>query len=115
MPGAWTTVKQTVQLNTPGVANGRFILEANGELAMDVRGVYYRKAAATSNTAVVGLIGIFFRCACYFLSLPGSKLCAHSLPPFICLSTFFGGHDTSFMTPIAQKTLYKGFALSINA
>ena len=43
--GGWTRVKQTVTLNTPGAADGTFIIEVNGVSALNVKGVYYRHAA----------------------------------------------------------------------
>ncbi|KDQ59754.1 polysaccharide lyase family 14 protein [Jaapia argillacea MUCL 33604] len=44
LPGHWTTIKQTVTLNTPGKQDGVFILEVNGKLIMSHSDVYYRNA-----------------------------------------------------------------------
>lgn len=41
-PGAWTTVKQTVGLNTPGEQDGTFILSVDGQEVMRRKDVYYR-------------------------------------------------------------------------
>jgi hypothetical protein len=43
-PGAWTDVKQTVYLNTPGQQDGAFLLEVNGKFVIDRKDVYYRDA-----------------------------------------------------------------------
>ena len=47
-PGEWTIVRQTVGLNTPGVADGTFTLEVNGTRIMDVHGIFYREALPTT-------------------------------------------------------------------
>ncbi|KAG8986657.1 hypothetical protein FRB94_003138 [Tulasnella sp. JGI-2019a] len=49
-PGAWTNVKQTVRLNTPGVADGAFRLDVNGKTVMLVNEVYYREAAQRASS-----------------------------------------------------------------
>lgn len=46
-PGNWTTVRQTVYLNTPGMQDGTFSLDVNGQRVMDVSGVYYREGLET--------------------------------------------------------------------
>ncbi|KIP07480.1 polysaccharide lyase family 14 protein [Phlebiopsis gigantea 11061_1 CR5-6] len=43
-PGAWTHVKQTVTLNTPGEQDGSFVLEVDGRETMRLADVYYRGA-----------------------------------------------------------------------
>ncbi|KAG8886012.1 hypothetical protein FRB97_008550 [Tulasnella sp. 331] len=48
--GGWTNVKQTVRLNTPGIADGGFELEVNGKIAMVVNGVYYRESMQSVNS-----------------------------------------------------------------
>jgi hypothetical protein len=40
--GRWTEVRQTVRLNTPGKADGRFGLELDGMKVLDVDGVFFR-------------------------------------------------------------------------
>ena len=40
--GAWTHVRQTVVLNSPGVQDGGFLLEVNGDRVIDRRDVFYR-------------------------------------------------------------------------
>ncbi|KAF8898261.1 hypothetical protein CPB84DRAFT_1847814 [Gymnopilus junonius] len=41
--GAWTTVKQTVYLNTPGEQDGTFALDVDGERAIYREDVFYRE------------------------------------------------------------------------
>jgi len=111
-PGNWTNVKQTVVLNTPGLADGEFGLKVNGHSVMEVQDVYYRgeaqpvtpdsslyplvldarnpKSSAVGSNGVVGFVGIFF-------------------------STFFGGHEADFATPEDQMTYFKDFEVIINA
>ncbi|KAI0085970.1 hypothetical protein BDY19DRAFT_895782 [Irpex rosettiformis] len=43
--GAWTHVKQTVTLNTPGGQDGGFVLDVNGQEVMRRADVFYRDAA----------------------------------------------------------------------
>lgn len=40
--GAWTNVSQTVVLNSPGVQDGTFLLEVNGEVVINSTDVFYR-------------------------------------------------------------------------
>ena len=40
--GAWTHVRQTVVLNSPGVHDGGFLLEVDGDVVMDRADVFYR-------------------------------------------------------------------------
>jgi len=40
--GAWTHVRQTVVLNSPGVQDGGFLLEVNGDRVIDRGDVFYR-------------------------------------------------------------------------
>ncbi|TEB31469.1 hypothetical protein FA13DRAFT_1791698 [Coprinellus micaceus] len=42
--GAWTTVVQTVVLNTPGKQDGAFSLDVNGRRVVEKHGVFYRDA-----------------------------------------------------------------------
>ncbi|KAG5639192.1 hypothetical protein H0H81_006096 [Sphagnurus paluster] len=66
--GAWTTVQQTVTLNTPGQQDGRFTLDVNGERVIERDDIYYRgvpprevhtvtPGAATTKLGLGGLIG----------------------------------------------------------
>ncbi|KAG6826388.1 hypothetical protein H0H92_015998 [Tricholoma furcatifolium] len=63
--GAWTTVRQTVTLNTPGKQNGQFALDVNGVRVFDRKDIFYRGAVpgkgATPTTAhkgnSTGLVG----------------------------------------------------------
>ncbi|KAJ3821635.1 hypothetical protein F5880DRAFT_1580610 [Lentinula raphanica] len=41
-PGNWTTVRQTVTLNTPGQQDGCFTLDVNGQRVIDRNDIYYR-------------------------------------------------------------------------
>ena len=45
-PGAWTHVKQTVALNTPGQQDGSFMLEVNGQQVIDRSDIFYRDVAS---------------------------------------------------------------------
>ncbi|KAF8162746.1 polysaccharide lyase family 14 protein, partial [Crassisporium funariophilum] len=40
--GRWTTVQQTVYLNTPGVQDGSFTLDVNGQRVINRNDVFYR-------------------------------------------------------------------------
>jgi hypothetical protein len=40
--GAWTHVRQTVVLNSPGVQDGGFLLEVDGNVVIDRADVFYR-------------------------------------------------------------------------
>ncbi|KAF8326101.1 uncharacterized protein EI90DRAFT_2930998 [Cantharellus anzutake] len=84
-PGAWTHLKQTVRLNTPGVQDGGFTLDANGVRVLTLDGIFYR-----GPEPAFGFSGIFF-------------------------STFFGGHDPSWASPVDQYVWFKDFKLSVNA
>ncbi|KAF8328935.1 uncharacterized protein EI90DRAFT_3281281 [Cantharellus anzutake] len=98
-PGAWTHLKQTVRLNTPGVQDGGFTLDANGVRVLTLDGIFYRGVKGTAPSAssnlpqpepAFGFSGIFF-------------------------STFFGGHDPSWASPVDQYVWFKDFKLSVNA
>lgn len=43
--GAWTTLKQTVTLNTPGIPDGSFTLEVDGQEIIHANGVYFQGPA----------------------------------------------------------------------
>lgn len=51
MPGRWTNLRQTVRLNTPGVPDGGFTLDVNGQRVMALNGIYYRDAKSASPTS----------------------------------------------------------------
>ncbi|EJD06234.1 polysaccharide lyase family 14 protein, partial [Fomitiporia mediterranea MF3/22] len=53
-PGAWTSVRQTVTLNTPGKQDGTFLLEVNGKTVMDRHDVYYRDEAPSPTSTFFG-------------------------------------------------------------
>lgn len=42
VPGAWTTIQQTVALNTPGKQDGTFTLDVNGERVISRGDIFYR-------------------------------------------------------------------------
>lgn len=49
--GAWTNVRQTVTLNTPGQQDGCFTLDVDGKRVIDRSDVFYRDTTATSTTS----------------------------------------------------------------
>ncbi|KAI0933458.1 hypothetical protein AcV5_005597 [Taiwanofungus camphoratus] len=49
-PGAWTHVRQTVSLNTPGAQDGQFILEVNGKQVINRTDVFYRNIPAPEDS-----------------------------------------------------------------
>jgi len=49
--GKWTTVRQIVELNTPGEQDGKFALYVNGERRIWREDVYYRGAPANATTS----------------------------------------------------------------
>ncbi|KAJ7684407.1 hypothetical protein DFH06DRAFT_6283 [Mycena polygramma] len=49
--GGWTTVCQVVQLNTPGVQDGRFALYVDGKLVIERDDIYYRGVPPGSSSA----------------------------------------------------------------
>ncbi|KAI0344991.1 hypothetical protein BDW22DRAFT_1325979 [Trametopsis cervina] len=53
-PGAWTHVKQTVTLNTPGGQDGGFALEVDGRPVMNRTDVFYRDVVAASEPSFFG-------------------------------------------------------------
>ncbi|THV06941.1 hypothetical protein K435DRAFT_710665 [Dendrothele bispora CBS 962.96] len=48
--GEWTTINQTVTLNTPGVQDGRFVLLVNGKKVLEKEKLYYRHAPSTGRS-----------------------------------------------------------------
>ncbi|WP_232667380.1 polysaccharide lyase [Pseudonocardia sp. TRM90224] len=83
-PGEWTTMRQRVQLNTPGGKDGRVTVWQDGRQVLDVTGLEFRSAAD------LRIDGLFF-------------------------STFFGGSDSSWASPVDQYTDFAGFRLSVPA
>ncbi|KAJ3759616.1 hypothetical protein EV360DRAFT_94053 [Lentinula raphanica] len=49
-PGNWTTVRQTVTLNTPGQQDGCFTLDVNGQRVIDRNDIYYRGTPMVPST-----------------------------------------------------------------
>jgi len=49
-PGAWTTLRQTVTLNTPGQQDGGFLLEVDGKVAIHRGDVFYRALPSPSSS-----------------------------------------------------------------
>lgn len=47
--GAWTHVRQTVSLNTPGQQDGTFVLEVNGRQAFNRTDIFYRDTASSGD------------------------------------------------------------------
>lgn len=51
-PGAWTDVRQTVTLNTPGQQDGGFTLEVNGQTVIGRNDVFYRDVPSATSTMI---------------------------------------------------------------
>ncbi|EPQ50624.1 hypothetical protein GLOTRDRAFT_50303 [Gloeophyllum trabeum ATCC 11539] len=84
--GNWTHVRQTVTLNTPGMQDGAFVLEVNGQRAINGSEIFYRGFPGSDSNTKGGLLG-----------------------------TFFGGHEPEYATPKDQYTWFKGFNLTIDS
>ncbi|MGH3585410.1 MAG: polysaccharide lyase, partial [Pseudonocardia sp.] len=54
VPGSWTTVRQRVQLNTPGTADGRITVWQDGRMVLDKGGLDFR------STDELRIDGVFF-------------------------------------------------------
>ncbi|KAL1746496.1 polysaccharide lyase family 14 protein [Schizophyllum fasciatum] len=97
--GNWTTVSQTVSLNTPGKADGGFALDVNGVRVVARDDVYYRgtgiRAAALADPT-------------------GKKAKPTSTKHPKPTSTFFGGHEEEWATPVDQYVLFRDFAMVRN-
>lgn len=99
--GAWTTVRQVIDLNTINKQNGRMRLYVNGVKKVDVNKVVIR----TSSTPKT--IGI-------------SKLQTQGASDFfinfspIVFHTFFGGSDNTWRTPVTQYSYFKNFKFHVN-
>ncbi|KAF9003839.1 hypothetical protein BDZ89DRAFT_967290 [Hymenopellis radicata] len=90
--GTWTTLSQTVTLNTPGQQDGCFTLDVNGVRVIDRNDVYYRNRMGTFTW--------------YSLTLRLS---------LIFQSTFFGGHEDKWASPKDQYAWFKDFGLLLNS
>ncbi|KAF9464529.1 hypothetical protein BDZ94DRAFT_1281921 [Collybia nuda] len=84
--GTWTTVQQSIALNTPGKRDGSFALDVNGKRVIERHDIYYR--------------GVPQRFSRYRRDRS--------------MSTFFGGHDPKYATPRDQYVWFKDFAISHN-
>jgi hypothetical protein len=80
-PGDWTTVRQRVQLNTPGEDDGRISVWQGDRLVLDRGGLEFR------TTPELRIDGLFF-------------------------STFFGGDDSSWASPVDQHVDFAEFTLT---
>jgi hypothetical protein len=49
--GKWTDLRQTVRLNTPGIPDGGFTLDVNGNRVLSLEGIYYRNSKPSSLTS----------------------------------------------------------------
>ncbi|KAL1706261.1 polysaccharide lyase family 14 protein [Schizophyllum commune] len=94
--GQWTTVSQTVALNTPGKADGGFALDVNGVRVVQRSDVYYRGTGIRA-TAVP--------------DVAGTAVASKKAKP----TTFFGGHEEEWATPVDQYVLFRDFAIVKNA
>ncbi|MHA6629598.1 polysaccharide lyase [Pseudonocardia sichuanensis] len=80
-PGDWTTMRQRVQLNTPGTSDGRITVWQDERLVLDRGGLDFR------STDQLRIDGVFF-------------------------STFFGGDDSSWASPVDQHADFAAFELA---
>ncbi|KAA1477690.1 hypothetical protein DENSPDRAFT_787000 [Dentipellis sp. KUC8613] len=138
-PGAWTHVKQTITLNTPGQQDGGLYLEVNGKAVISQKDIYYRgnnTPPPSSNTPTDGspadddptspddddddgdllspILGGLLGNATIFDIGQSEGLASIIGFSGIFFSTFFGGHDPQYATPKDQYTWFKGFTLKIN-
>ncbi|GAA1240481.1 hypothetical protein GCM10009609_00150 [Pseudonocardia aurantiaca] len=79
--GSWNTIRQRVQLNTPGERDGRITVWQDDQLVLDRPGLEFR------TTDELRIDGLFF-------------------------STFFGGDDSSWASPVDQHADYAAFTLA---
>jgi len=80
-PAQWTRVTMLIRLNDPTYANGELWVYYNDLLAIKVQDLYYR-----SSMSIGSVQGMYF-------------------------STFFGGSDTTWSTPISQNTYFRNIQL----
>jgi hypothetical protein len=80
-PGAWTTIRQRVQLNTPDEEDGRISVWQDDRLVLDRGELEFR------TTEGLQIDGLFF-------------------------STFFGGNDSSWASPVDQHVDFAEFTLT---
>ncbi|KAI0303326.1 hypothetical protein B0F90DRAFT_1809563 [Multifurca ochricompacta] len=97
--GSWTHLRQTVVLNTPGVQDGGFLLEVDGNPVIDRADVLYRDAREYP--------------APEDPDYPPTP--SQPSQPEDGGGTFFGGHDEEFATPKDQFVWFKDFAIYINS
>ncbi|KAG9126077.1 hypothetical protein FRC07_005002 [Ceratobasidium sp. 392] len=80
--GNWNRITMVVRLNTPGnVANGQLQLFYNDLLAISQSGIQFR-----TSDSIQSVSGLFF-------------------------STFFGGEDSSWASPVEQHTYFRNFRM----
>jgi hypothetical protein len=79
--GLWTSIRQRVQLNTPGTADGRVTVWQDGRLVLDKGGLQFRTVPQLQ------IDGVFF-------------------------STFFGGDDSSWASPVDQHADFAAFSFA---
>lgn len=136
--GGWTRVTQTVYLNTPGLQDGQFTLDVNGERVIERRDVFYRDVPLGGNpgdgdededpmlSGVLDL-GDAVHTGQQEWSFKDTSLGPTKTAPLqqalevepigfigIFFSTFFGGHEAKYATPIDQYVWFNGFSMSNN-
>jgi hypothetical protein len=82
--GQWTSIRQRVQLNIPGAADGRVTVWQDGRLVLDKGGLQFRTVSQLQ------IDGVLF-------------------------STFFGGDDSSWASPVDQHADFAAFSLAPGA
>ncbi|KIO34226.1 hypothetical protein M407DRAFT_240797 [Tulasnella calospora MUT 4182] len=80
-PGQWTRITMLIRLNDPTYANGELWLYYNDLLAVKMQDVYFR-----STNDIQSVQGMYF-------------------------STFFGGNDNTWASPVSQNTYYRNIQL----
>ncbi|KAF8352204.1 hypothetical protein F5887DRAFT_873981 [Amanita rubescens] len=88
--GRWTTVSQTVSLNTPGRPDGSFTLDVNEIRVIDRHDIFYRNVPSC------------------FDSENSSELARNAI-------TFFGGHEDKYATPRDQFVWFKDFQITYHS
>ncbi|KAJ7084832.1 hypothetical protein B0H15DRAFT_783570 [Mycena belliarum] len=90
--GGWTTLVQTVRLNTPGRQDGGFVLEVDGRVVIRREDVFYRDGPPGAASSGAG----------------------RRAPSRAQRRTFFGGHGAAYETPREQYVWFKDFALVVD-
>ncbi|KAG9021939.1 hypothetical protein FS837_006853 [Tulasnella sp. UAMH 9824] len=80
-PGQWTRITMLIRLNDPTYANGELWVYYNDLLAVKMQDIYYR-----SSFDIQSVQGMYF-------------------------STFFGGNDNTWASPVSQNTYYRNIQL----